>query len=61
MSENEESLDNPEIAAEYERYCDTQIDMLSEDFETWLREVSERVDDLENRVENTPSQKQRIF
>ncbi len=62
MKDDEESLDNPAIAAEYEQYLDSKIENLAQDFESWLEEVSERVDDLEQQAQSQgTSQKQRPF
>ncbi len=61
MNDEDESFDNPAIAAEYEQYLDSKIENLAQDFKSWSEETNERVDDLENRIAEGPSQKQRPF
>jgi hypothetical protein len=60
--ENGEGFDDPQAAAEYEAYLDSKIETLAENFESWMEQTNERVDELERQIENqNTSQKQRLF
>ncbi|MCP4934685.1 MAG: hypothetical protein GY927_10895 [bacterium] len=62
MKDDEESLDNPEIGAEYEAWLDGKLEPLAQDFKSWASQTDERLDDLEQQAESqSTSQKQRPF
>ncbi|MCP5073385.1 MAG: hypothetical protein GY947_08845 [Rhodobacteraceae bacterium] len=63
MKDEEESLDNPEIGAEYEAWLDGKLEPLAQDFESWKSQTGERLNDLEEQQAETQdtSQKQRPF